>query len=298
MAHIAPWKKEEVQELVAVIKENPVIAVANVEKIPSPSMQKIRRSLRNDATIRVAKNTLIALALREVAKENGGGRDKLADLASKMSGSTALIATKMNPFRLYRKLDESKTAAPAKAGDIAPDDIGVKKGETPFKPGPIVGELQKAGIPAAIEEGKVVIKQDKVLVKKGQPVPAAAAAMLSRLEIFPMTVGVDLKAAYDNGTIFGSEVLGVDDKKFMADLQLAARSAMNLAVFAGYASKQTIEPLLAKAHREALALAVEATIFDAKAIDLLLAKANAQGLAIARKLRPEALDEDISKQLK
>ena len=30
-------------------------------------------------------------------------------------------------------------------------DIEVKAGETSFKPGPIVGEFQQAGIPAAIE---------------------------------------------------------------------------------------------------------------------------------------------------
>ena len=68
-------------------------------------------------------------------------------------------------------MEATKTAAPAKPGDIAPEDILVKAGDTPFKPGPIVGELQKAGIPAAIEGGKIVIKKDKVLVKKGEPSP-------------------------------------------------------------------------------------------------------------------------------
>ena len=64
-------------------------------------------------------------------------------------------------------MEATKSTAPAKPGDIAPEDIIVKEGETPFKPGPIVGELQKAGIPAAIEGGKIVIRKDKVLVEKG-----------------------------------------------------------------------------------------------------------------------------------
>ena len=49
------------------------------------------------------------------------------------------------------------TPAPAKEGQLAPFDIVVPKGPTPFGPGPIIGELQKIGLPAAIEAGKIGI---------------------------------------------------------------------------------------------------------------------------------------------
>ena len=65
------------------------------------------------------------------------------------------------PFKLSAKLKESRTTAPAKGGETASHNIEVKAGETPFKPGPVVGELQKAEIPAAIQDGKVVVKNDK-----------------------------------------------------------------------------------------------------------------------------------------
>ena len=58
----------------------------------------------------------------------------------------------------------------------------IKQGDTSFKPGPIVGELQKVGIPAAIESGKVVIKSDKLLVKEGETISAEVAQMLTKLE--------------------------------------------------------------------------------------------------------------------
>ena len=54
----------------------------------------------------------------------------------------------------------------AKAGETAPEDIVIEKGPTSFKPGPIVGELQQAGIPAAIEGGKVRIRETKTVVKE------------------------------------------------------------------------------------------------------------------------------------
>jgi large subunit ribosomal protein L10 len=42
---------------------------------------------------------------------------------------------------LYKILQKSKSSAPAKAGQTAPNDIYVKAGKTSFAPGPIIGEL-------------------------------------------------------------------------------------------------------------------------------------------------------------
>src|SRR5207245_1547002 len=86
-----------------------------------------------------------------------------------------------------------------RGGEIAPEDLWVRGGETPFKPGPVVGELQKAGIPAAIERGKVVIRQDKLMVKAGARIPRDVAQQLARLEIFPLVVGLDLRGAQEQG---------------------------------------------------------------------------------------------------
>lgn len=240
-AHVAKWKKEEVEEIVALLKENPVIGLANVDAIPSAQMQTMRKALREDATVKISKNTLLALALKEV----GASRAGLEGLTGNMQGSTAIIATKMKPHRLYRRLEASKTKAPLKTGQKALEDITVPKGETQFKPGPIVGELQKAGIPAAIDAGKVVIKQNKVVLKAGEAASQDLATMLSRLEIFPMTVGMDLKAVFDDGTIYTREMLSVDE---VARLQQAHRQALNLAVFAAYPTKDSLPFLLSKAY--------------------------------------------------
>src|SRR5439155_984135 len=88
-----------------------------------------------------------------------------------IEGQTAVVTADINPFRLFKELEATKTRAPARGGEIAPEDLWVRAGETPFKPGPVVGELQKAGVPAAIERGKVVIRQDKLMVRAGQRIP-------------------------------------------------------------------------------------------------------------------------------
>lgn len=258
-AHVAPWKKEEVQELVALIEANPVIAVVNVQGIPAAQMARMRKSLRDDATIKVSKNTLLTLALKEAGKKTAG----LEKLAGKIDGQTALIATKMNPFRLYKRLEQSKSKAPARGGEVAPEDIKVYKGETPFKPGPIVGELQKAGIPAKIDQGKVMIASDKVLVKQGDRIPQDVAQMLTRLEIFPLIVGMDLKAAFDDGTVYGNDSLSVD---YLGSLLAAHQTAVNLAVNAPIVASGVMPTLLAVYHARALGVATKILEKDPNAV--------------------------------
>ncbi|MBI4392360.1 MAG: 50S ribosomal protein L10 [Euryarchaeota archaeon] len=248
MAHVAPAKKEEVARLVTMLKGGSVVAIANVEGIPANAIQKIRKQLRQDAQIKVSKNTLLTLALKEAE----GHHPQLGTLVEKIDGQTALIVTNMSPFKLYRKLESSKSSAPARGGEVAPADIMVKKGDTPFKPGPIVGELQKAGIPAAIDQGKVVIKSDKTVVKAGERIPQELAAALTRLEIFPLIVGVDLKAAYDEGLVYGPDSLSVD---YLGKLLQAHQEAVNLAVYAGITEPGTIQMLVGVSHSKALALA-------------------------------------------
>lgn len=247
-AHVAPWKKDEVADLVRLLREYPVICIASVGGIPAAQMVKMRKSLRDDAEIKVVKNTLAVIALREAGRSTKG----IENLVGQMNGPTAIIATKMNPFRLYKKLESSKTKAPAKGGEVAPEDIGVAKGETPFKPGPIVGELQKVGIPAKIDQGKVMISADKVLVKAGDKIPQEVAAALTRLEIFPLIVGMDVRAVYEDGTIYGRDTLSVD---YTGNLVLAHQAAINLAVFAGITEPGTITILLANSYAKALGLA-------------------------------------------
>lgn len=291
--HVAPWKREAVTELVIDLKKSPVVGVVDIHGIPAPQFQLMRRNLRPQAQIRVLKRTLLKLALGEASKDRKG----LEQLEKALEGQCAIVTSTANPFRLYKHLEATKTKMAARGGELAPEDIEVRAQETSFKPGPIVGELQKAGIPAAIDAGKVIIKKDKLVVKRGERIPRDLALALSKLEIYPLTIGLDLKAAFENGTVFERHVLAVDDVALLGQVRTAARSAFALALEIGYATPRTIRPLLARAHNSALALAVSASIPTKESLKLLLAKANAQVLSLAARLKPEALDDDLRARL-
>src|SRR5512136_3404961 len=172
--HLPTWKKDEVAEIKKNAKQFTLIGLVDMYGIPAQQVQQIRRNLRGKAVIKVTRNTLIKHAFDEI-----GGETK--NLSKYISGHSAIIFTNDNPFKLYKQLEKTKTKMAAKPGEKAPEDIVIASGPTSFKPGPIVGELQQAGIPAAIESGKVKIKETKTVVKKGQAFTQKQAEILAKL---------------------------------------------------------------------------------------------------------------------
>ncbi len=272
--HIPQWKKDEVEEIKKLISTYSLTGIVGVHGIPSSQLQVMRKNLRGLANIKMCRNSLIYRALDE-SSDNVKQMDKYVD------DQTALLFTNENPFKLYKILEKGKTQAPIKPGGIAPKDIVIQKGPTSFPPGPIVGEMTGAGIPAGIEGGKVVIRETKIVAKKGDAVNAKLATILSRLEIHPVELGLDLRAVYEKGLVYESKVLSVDESKYINDLTLAVQRAFNLSINSAYPAKATISTLLTKAASQSRNLAINAEIIIPDIIDVLLAKANSQMLSLA-----------------
>jgi large subunit ribosomal protein L10 len=271
--HLPAWKRDEVAEITKFAKQYTLIGLVDMYGIPAQQVQQIRRNLRGTAVIKVTRNTLIRHALEEI-----GGKTK--GIEKYISGHSAMIFTNDNPFKLFKQLEKTKTKMAAKAGETAPEDIIVEKGPTSFKPGPIVGELQQAGIPAAIEAGKVKIRETKTIVKKGAVISAKVATVLMKLDIKPMDVGLALQVAFHDGSIYEPAVLSVDETKLLAQIQLAGQQAFNLSVNAAIPTKETMVPIIAKAVREARGLAVEAAIYEKDVVDAIIGKAQRESQAI------------------
>ena len=294
MPHVAEWKKEEVKELKDLIETHPVVGMADLSDIPAPQLQKMRQSLRGSARLKMSRKTLMDLALNDSDKSN------VEMLVDHMDGQPALIFTDMNPFKLYKILEGSKTPAPARAGSIAIADIVVPKGDTGFMPGPILGELQKVGIPAKIEKGKIVITEDKTIVAEGEEISSDVASMLTRLGIYPMEVGIDLQAAYEDDTVYTSDLLTIDLDKTIQDIQRVYSQAINLAVNAVVFTEESLPLLISKAAGQSMNLALNADILTTKTTDIILAKAYAQMLALASELSAkdgDALDSELQKKI-
>jgi large subunit ribosomal protein L10 len=271
-------KKTLVQSLISKIKSNPIVGVVNLHSLPAQQLQNMRAMLRNkEVDLVMARRKLIIRALKEADIKN------IDALIAKVTGMPALLFTDSNPFSLASLIQKNKSEAPAKAGHIAPKDITVSAGMTSFAPGPIISELAAAGIKTKVTNGKLEIIADTIIAKEGDEITAKLAETLKRLDIKPMEVGLDLVAVYEDGLVFESKQLIVDEEEYTQNITQAAQWAMNLALEAAYPCAETAELLLQKAFREAKAVAVEGAVLNDDTRDELLAKVEAQANSVKAK---------------
>lgn len=291
MASVSEAKKDTVKEFVELLDSYPVIGVVNMSNLPTKTVQQMRAKLRDKNTVlKMTKKRLMKLAFAQAKRKD------IAELQKHFRGLPALIFTKDNPFTLYAELEKTKSNAPAKAGQEAPKDITVKAGPTSFAPGPIISQLAKYGIKTGVEAGKLVIKQDAVVAKSGSRIDGDLASILTRLWIEPMEIGLDLRAVYEESEIFTAEVLHIDESEYKNKIQKAYMESLNLAVFTGYPTEESVKLLLGKAGREARALALSANILTDETTADILRKAHAENLSLSGSLPKEALEKAESKE--
>jgi large subunit ribosomal protein L10 len=275
-AHVSEGKKKVVKEFVDLINEYPIVAAVNLENMPAPQLQKMRAILRESVVMRMTKRRLINIAIDQCLESKKG----IEQLKEHLPGMPALLFTKENPFKLCKTIGENKSKAPAKGGQTAPNDITVSAGVTPFAPGPIIGELGSLGLKTGVEDGKVAIQEDKIVVKEGEEISQKAAELLTRLGIEPMEIGLDLVAAFENGTIFTKKVLTIDEEAFNNDVSSALRNSFLLGLHIGYPTKETIVPLITNAFRDARGLALEQNILADGLVEDVISKVERQALAL------------------
>jgi len=284
---IPQWKLRDVEEIRSYLKKYPVVGLVSFRGVSAMQMAKIRREFRDKIKLRVVKNNLIEKALQE----EGGEFTKLIDF---LGDQVAFVASEMNPFRLFKELEKTKQPSPLKPRQISPEDVVVEKGPTSFPPGPILGDLQMGGLPAAIEKGKIVIKDTVTVVKAGEVVKPEVAKALELLEIKPIKLGLDTRVLMENGIIFTPEDLKIDVEAISQQFGEAYTKALNLAVNAAYVTPETAEILLIKAFNNARNLAINTAILEKGVINDILAKAHSNMLSLASTLPSEALDDELS----
>jgi len=265
---VSPKKVTEVQNLTNLINKYKVVGLVSMEKISAKVIQELRKSLRGQALIKMAKKNIIIRALKESKKPN---IEKLGDY---IKGISALIFTDMSPIKLAQLLKSKSTKAPAKAGDIAPEDIVIPAGNTNIAPGPILSELQTVlKLPTMIKGGQIHVKEDTVTHKKGDIIDLRASLLLARLGVKPIDVVLDLYVAWENGEIIPESVLKLDENKLISQVQTAYQQAFSIAMSLDILSLELIVPLIQKAVRQANTLVLETGIITSETLPIFISKA-------------------------
>ena len=245
VANIPEYKTKTVEELNKLIKENKTILLASIKNIPGSQFQEIKKKLRGKAVVKVPKKNLILRAIDENASE------EIEKLKQKIDDSVAILFSNMDAFELAGELLKSQSPAKAKAGQEAPTDIEIPDGPTDLVPGPAVSELGGLGIQIQIQEGKIHIKEPKIVAKQGEAIKPAVADLMAKLDIKPFKIGFIPLCAFDVQENKFYSSIKIDKEGTLADLKYAFGKALPFAVSIGYVSKDTVGFMIQKAGAQA-----------------------------------------------
>ena len=249
-AHVSEKKKKEVAYLKELLQNHKIILIADLTGLPAAQLQSIKTKLKKDLKIRVTKKRLLKIAIEDLKQQ----KDLTSLIPYIDKTMPALLVADKDPFSIYTAIKKSKSFVAAKPGQIAPSELAVEPGPTNFPPGPIIGELGQAGIIAAVEAGKVVVKRRSILAKAGEPISTKAAGILAKLGVQPIEIGLNVVVALENGGVYDKGVLDVDPETYIKNLLQAHYEAVSLAVGISYITKDSVKVLLSKAYRELLGI--------------------------------------------
>ncbi len=245
VSQIPEFKKKTVAELSDLIKNKKTILIASIKNIPGGQFQEIVKSLRGKAIVKVPKKNLIFRAIDQTKRED------LKHLEEKIDDGFALLFSDIDSFELAGELLRNKTPAKAKPGQEAPEDIEIQAGPTDLVPGPAISELGAVGLQVQVEGGKLTIKANKVIVKKGETISQKAADIMSKLDIKPFSIGFIPLCAFDNEEKKFYAEINIDPEGTLNDLKYAFGKALPFAVEIGYISEDTIKVMIGKAGAQA-----------------------------------------------
>jgi|WetSurMetagenome_2_1015567.scaffolds.fasta_scaffold122591_2 large subunit ribosomal protein L10 len=283
---VATWKKDTVSRFHKELKAHKVVGIVSIKNMPSKQMQDMKKKLKGHATIYVARSNLIR---RTLDKAGIKGMDE------HVQGPSGIVFSDLNPFKLEKLIYGCKTKAAARAGSIAPFDLVIPAGDTGLAAGPVIGDLQGAGIKARIQGGKIIVSEDSVLVKAGKPVEPKVAAVLARLGIEPMEIVLKVSAAHEDGTVYPGSILHIDEEETQGRIGDAFRKSLNLSVNAGIFNRAAMPYMINEAICRARNLMINAGIVNKETIGIYLGRADAAANSIKSVLPPE-LQAELDKK--
>lgn len=279
VVHRAGYPKKKrlmYQELQELPKSYNVIALSKMTKVRASQLMLLRKKFRNDIKIRIVKNQVARRAFEKVQGVAG-----LENMSKALEGQCALMFTNISPFKLNLIFGQNKIMLAAKGGDIATKDIVIPAGNTGITPGPVLSEFKVANVQTKIDQGTIWVNKDTVVAKPGDVISTALASLMSKLNIKPIEAGISVNLAIAEGLLFKEADLRIDLAEYRNELVKSFQQALALATEAGYATPETVKPMLAKAQQHARSLAAESGYLTAETADIVLPRAQSKAQAVA-----------------
>lgn len=233
------------------IDNNPSIFLVNVDNVGSNQMHQIRQSLRGKATILMGKNTMVRRALRTILAEY----PQFEKLLPHVKGNIGFVFTSGDLKEVRENILANKVAAPARAGALAPVDVWVPAGNTGMEPGK-TAFFQALSIPTKIARGTIEIVTDVQVVSAGTRVGTSEATLLNMMNISPFSYGMTIVQIFDNGAIFGSEMLDIDEQTLIDQFLASVKTVAAISLAVNFPTIVSVSHSLVNAYKNLVAVSI------------------------------------------
>jgi large subunit ribosomal protein L10 len=246
--HVSKAKLDLVKNLAESMKSHRTIMIVSIKSLPGPQLQKIKKDIRDEAEVKVAKKSILLRAIDDSSIA------EMQVLKEHIVADSAVLFSNKEGFELAGWLLEHRNPISAKAGQTANEDINVEPGPTDLMPGPDISALGAVGLKVAVEDGKIAIKEPHIILKQDGEVTENIASVLQKLGIKPFMIGLTPNVVYDTEDKRLYVGIKIDKEEALTNLVTANSKALGFAQAIEYYCKETIAHFLAKANAHAQGL--------------------------------------------
>ncbi|MCI4436431.1 MAG: 50S ribosomal protein L10 [Ignisphaera sp.] len=268
-------KRALVEEAKKLLLSYKTVLLIDSTNLPSSYVSELRKRLEGIGVVKVFKNNLLKLAMKELEMKNW------EEFAKYLQGTNIMVFVNLNPFEAKRVLDSIKVWWRVKPGEKVDNEIIITPMKTNIKPGPAMSVFGKLKIPVQVRDGVLWIAKESTLLRPGLEVTPELVSILNNLGIAPKILRPVIKVAYEAGVVIPGSNLALDIEAFRKEFIEATQSAIALASELVVPEPMVLRISVAKAYTRAQRLAAEAGIVTKETAPIVISLALARAYAIA-----------------
>jgi len=249
------WKANYFAKLEAAIRNHSKFLLVNADNVASLQFANIRAQLRGKAVIVMGKNTMMKKVIRGMMEEFPEYEKVLPLLVQ----NVGFCFTNGDLKEMRDLIELNKTAAPARAGAIAPVDVTVEAQNTGFGPEK-TSFFQALNIQTKIARGTIEIVAPVYLLKAGDKVGSTESTLLNMLKVSPFTYGLEVQTCFDEGSIYDPAVLDITEDDIRARFMQGVNQIAATSLKIGYPTLASAPHSIANGLKQLIAVAAATDI--------------------------------------
>lgn len=238
---VSEKKVLEMKKIAELLKKYKTVLLFDLRGLPSKQTHSIRNQLKkNEIFSLISNKSVLELALKEIK----------IDLDFKEINQPGIIYSNKGIFEIVKELKKLKAKRKAKVNETATSDIELKAMDTNIQAGPAISIFKQFKIQTIMKNGKIAIKDPKVICETGGKITSDLVSLLNMLGIEPMELMIRPEVGFSEDLVYSTLVLNLDENYFQNQLSEVANNLFKITVNLGYPTKQNTAFLIQKSYNQ------------------------------------------------